>query len=431
MVGTRGGVREQRPMYAGLEIESDDADSGTEEQRDEVVSDFPDIRAELSRPFDSTEWQTKFRVRGLLNQRNNCFLNACLQALLACNNFRAFLRRLSQVIPYLDVVTTPVCLALHLLFQEWGSKDTGLYDAEFPGLSQKQTGRRRSGKKKAETAQPSLPLSAGVVQSPIYPTSFEETINRFSQNCLGRHEDAHEFLSFLIDEAHEELVKLGSEMRSGPDSLAETISELGFTAVVSSKRGRRPVVVDMQDSLISRVFGGKLRVSLSKQRETHQVVPFFSLALPIDAHRISTVNEALAAFSARSYIRGVRQGDREVNAFQISRIQHLPPVLALQLKRFAYDAGSAIKIDRHIGFEETLQLPDVCLVPALQSAPRTYHLRCIVVHVGKEHSHGHYTASVRDDKGGWLSIDDDRISQTDWKTVRKQQAYMLLYELKC
>lgn len=124
-------------MYAGLEIESDDADSGTEEQRDEVVSDFPDIRAELSRPFDSTEWQTKFRVRGLLNQvrscalvempprdngcaqqRNNCFLNACLQALLACNNFRAFLRRLSQVIPYLDVVTTPVCLALHLLFQE-------------------------------------------------------------------------------------------------------------------------------------------------------------------------------------------------------------------------------------------------------------------------------------------------------------------------
>lgn len=298
-------------------------------------------------------------------------------------------------------------------------------------MSQKQTGRRRSGKKKAETAQPSLPLSAGVVQSPIYPTSFEETINRFSQNCLGRHEDAHEFLSFLIDEAHEELVKLGSEMRSGPDSLAETISELGFTAVVSSKRGRRPVVVDMQDSLISRVFGGKLRVSLSKQRETHQVVPFFSLALPIDAHRISTVNEALAAFSARSYIRGVRQGDREVNAFQISRIQHLPPVLALQLKRFAYDAGSAIKIDRHIGFEETLQLPDVCLVPALQSAPRTYHLRCIVVHVGKEHSHGHYTASVRDDKGGWLSIDDDRISQTDWKTVRKQQAYMLLYELKC
>jgi hypothetical protein len=133
---------------------------------------------------------------------------------------------------------------------------------------------------------------------------------------------------------HEEFAKI----RSGGNEPSANSEDLGFTAVSNKRNRRRPVIIDLPDTLISRLFGGRIRCSVEKQgcrinQGSSQFVPFYSLQLPLDPYESQSLVNLILAFSKKSWITGVRKGNHEVNAHQISKIHKLPSVLTLQLKR--------------------------------------------------------------------------------------------------
>lgn len=157
-------------------------------------------------------------------------------------------------------------------------------------------------------------------------------MSKFSSNAVGRHEDAQEFLHYLIDNLHEELVQLREGRGDKPEP-----SGAGFV-LVSSKRNCQ-VVISLEETLVSQIFGGRLRCGTSQSASrpvpprSRQDVPFFSLQLPIEPIRSRTLSNAFEMFVAPEMISGIRKGHKLVNVFQTSIIHALPLVLILHVKR--------------------------------------------------------------------------------------------------
>ena len=106
------------------------------------------------------------------------------------------------------------------------------------------------------------------------------------------------------------------------------------------------------------------------------------------------------------------------------RIETLPPVLILHLKRFKFveKLGRFVKLNFRVEFSETLTLPTGAAPPAAAAAAATrpYALTAVVAHVGSGMRQGHYVAYVKK-SGHWFLFDDDAVSLVTWAEV--QQCY--------
>jgi hypothetical protein len=115
------------------------------------------------------------------------------------------------------------------------------------------------------------------------------------------------------------------------------------------------------------------------------------------------------------------------------RIQDLPPVLFVQLRRFRYDPQkrSRVKLDAHFEFP----FEDFDLTPFLVNPtedPELYDLHGVVIHCGTAES-GHYTSFIR--KEGWWHFDDDTTTEVSIDAVKNAafgnpgqgSAYILVY----
>lgn len=110
-------------------------------------------------------------------------------------------------------------------------------------------------------------------------------------------------------------------------------------------------------------------------------------------------------------------------------ISEAPPVLAVQLKRFAMSFGFSFmsnnKITKHIQFP--LQLA----VPCTKSKnPVPYDLTGVVVHHGSTTHSGHYIAYVKAPNGIWYEMNDSNVAQVSVGRVQQAQAYLLFYSQK-
>ena len=95
------------------------------------------------------------------------------------------------------------------------------------------------------------------------------------------------------------------------------------------------------------------------------------------------------------------KGAEKVDALKgcLLRVQGLPPILQLHLKRFNYDwqKDRMSKINDPCSFPEELDLSDVCAdIQENEKPAACYALQSVVVHVG-EFGSGHYYAYVRPD----------------------------------
>ncbi|GAB4827797.1 Ubiquitin carboxyl-terminal hydrolase 24 [Ancistrocladus abbreviatus] len=350
--------------------------------------------------------------RGLINSGNLCFLNATLQSLISCSPFVQLLQELKfRNIPK---VGYPTLHAFANLISEF----------EMPnGSSSKEE------------------PTAVVTGRPFSPAMFEDVLKNFTPDVPSgisgrpRQEDAQEFLSFVMDQMHDELLKLGGQygsptgrksslVSSSDDDEWETVGPKNKSAVTRTQ--------SFVPSELSAIFGGQLRsvVKARGNKASATIQPYLLLHLDIFPEAVHTIEDALRLFSAPETLEGYRASTTGkagvVSASKSVKIQRLSKIMVLHLMRFSYGSQGSTKLHKPVHFPLEFVLGRELLVSPTNEG-RKYELVATITHHGRDPSKGHYTADARCPHGLWLRFDDASVSAVPTSKVLHDQAYVLFY----
>jgi ubiquitin C-terminal hydrolase len=109
------------------------------------------------------------------------------------------------------------------------------------------------------------------------------------------------------------------------------------------------------------------------------------------------------------------------------QLQSLPPVLIIQLKRFAQEKGVIRKLNTLVDFPlDGLDL-ELFLPPDRPTEKSTYDLIAVINHIGSIYG-GHYTANVRrGETDKWYHISDSSVSRIHSSDIVSRDVYILFY----
>ena len=223
---------------------------------------------------------------------------------------------------------------------------------------------------------------------------------------LGRQEDAHEFLRFLLD--------------------------------IMSRNALHGLAKDLDPKLkettaVNQVFNGEFssQITCTKCEATSETKESF-MDICLDIRKADSIERAIKLFCAPEKLTGTNQYacancKTKVDAEKRVLISRTPVVLTLQLKRFAYRGyGYDQKISKLVSFSEHLDLsPFTCN----QASNATYSLNSVIVHSGHSCHSGHYICYVKAPNGIWHVMDDSSVHPVGLSTPLRQSAYMLFYTL--
>ncbi|XP_021714181.1 ubiquitin carboxyl-terminal hydrolase 4-like [Chenopodium quinoa] len=334
------------------------------------------------------------RYFGLENFGNTCYCNSVLQALYFCVPFR------EQLLEYFANSSKTVDAEENCL--------TCLADL-FSQIS--------SQKKKT-----------GV----IAPKRFVQRLKR--RNELYRsymHQDAHEFLNFLLNELvdilekeaqteaeKEPVIEAGKEAQATKIDQATLSSEKvanGPKNAQASASQREPLV-----TWVHKNFQGILTNEtrcLRCETVTARDETFFDLSLDIEQN--SSITSCLKNFSS---IETLNAEDKFFcdkccslqEAQKRMKIKRPPHILVIHLKRFKFieQLSRYKKLSYRVVFPLELKLSDT-----VEDSDREYSLFAVIVHVGSGPNHGHYVSLVKS-HNHWLFFDDENVEMIDESAVQ-------------
>ncbi|KAG8847476.1 hypothetical protein FRB96_001617 [Tulasnella sp. 330] len=216
----------------------------------------------------------------------------------------------------------------------------------------------------------------------VAPQAF---VNKLKQeNVLFRssmHQDAHEFLNFLLNKIVEDMEEENSN-RSGAeanlandrrdaDTVSASMSSMATTtsntniSTAPSAASLSGTSLPQPTPLVQSLFQGTLTNEtrcLSCERVTSRSEPFLDLSLDI-AHNNISLNQCLRGFSKSEMLTARNKFFCDeccslVEAEKRMKIKTLPPILLLHLKRFKYqeDVGRYVKLSYRVAFPFELRL---------------------------------------------------------------------------
>ncbi|KDQ62992.1 hypothetical protein JAAARDRAFT_120115, partial [Jaapia argillacea MUCL 33604] len=247
----------------------------------------------------------------------------------------------------------------------------------------------------------------------VAPRAFIDKLKEMNELFRGTmHQDAHEFLNFLLNKIVEEM-----------------------------EDDRRNAVGNGNDAtIVHRLFEGILT---SETRcltcETVSSRDESFLDLSIDIEQNSSVTACLRQFSASEMLCqrnkffcdsccGLQEAEKRM------KIKKLPNILALHLKRFKYqeDVQKYIKLAYRVAFPFELRLFNT--VDDAEDRDRLYELFAIVVHIGNGPHHGHYITIVKS-RRSWFIFDDETVETIKESDIPRYfgesnagSAYVLYYQ---
>uniref|UniRef100_A0A3B4V0A7 Ubiquitin carboxyl-terminal hydrolase n=1 Tax=Seriola dumerili TaxID=41447 RepID=A0A3B4V0A7_SERDU len=380
--------------------------------------------------------------RGLINKGNWCYINATLQALIACPP----MYHLMKSIPLHNEAQRP-CTSTPMI-DNFVRLVNEFNNMPVPSKAKQQA----VGDKVMKDIRPGVPFEPTYIYRLL-------TLIKSSLSEKGRQEDAEEYLGFTLNGLHEEMLALkklispqeekaptpnGPESQPGVEEDVADKEEEGSEDEWEQVGPRNKTSITRQADFvrtpITDIFGGHIRSVVYQQnsKESATLQPFFTLQLDIQSEKIRTVQEALETLVARESVQGYTSKTKQ--EIEISRrvtLEELPPVLVLHLKRFVFEkTGGCQKLTKNIDYPVDLEISKDLLSSGVRSkvvkGQRTYRLFAVVYHHGNSATGGHYTTDVfHIGLNGWLRIDDQAVKVINQYQVVKQTAertaYLLYY----
>ncbi|CDK25620.1 unnamed protein product [Kuraishia capsulata CBS 1993] len=245
----------------------------------------------------------------------------------------------------------------------------------------------------------------------VSPQKLIEVLKR--ENELFRssmHQDAHEFINFLIN----------------------TVLE-----VVDRMEARTS-----QHSNLHGIFEGLLTSEtrcLSCENVSTRDEKFLDLS--IDLQQNSSITNCLKMFSQSEMLNESNKFYCEKchslqEAAKTIKLKKLPQVLVLHLKRFKYmeELNRNMKLFYRVEYPKNLRVFNTTDDAA--QPDKLYELYGVVVHIGGGPYHGHYVSLIKTEKFGWLLFDDETVESIDEDYVFRffgdgpglATAYVLFYQ---
>lgn len=350
---------------------------------------------------------------GLKNLGNTCFMNSVLQSLGNIEEFSNILTALPSLEHQLNTSKEAKTAINHL------SSDGIIVTEEL---------------KKVLRA-----LKEGVEKSAISPDLLFHAIWKVVPRFRGyQQQDAHEFLRYMLDRLHTELLLL-LPGRFRNDRVDEVLRGASLTK---------------SQSVVTSVFGGTLQsevTCLSCRTTSNKQDPFLDLSVDIpqqftgpvrkskdrEGSQTCHIHDCLKKFveteeladSERFFCNACKSKQPSTKKFLIRR---LPNVLCLHVKRFRWTTYARTKLDNHIEFPlngldmSGYLLKNLSGTRLSSGGTSLYDLAAVIVHHGTGTGSGHYTAFATNNKA-WFHFNDCTVRESDFQTVCSSKPYILFY----
>jgi len=383
---------------------------------------------------------TALLPRGLTNRSNWCFVNAILQALLACPPFYNLMKNLPNSV--FDLKTQ--------------KSKTPMLDSiiefvnEFSVLEQMNKNQKKDKSRKKDD------VVTGICLEPSYVYKMLLNLEEDTFKVIdGRQEDAEEFLTCLLNGLSDEMLammKLAEEQPAveeivleAPNASNEAIEDAADDWQEVGAKGKSCVTrrvangSHVQTPIQSMALGMCRSCVKSETGDNSATLqPFYTLQLDIQDQTVQNITEALAQNFANEKLDGFicSKTKKEIDATRILSLEELPSILILHLKRFVYDGqtGGVQKIMKQIEFGVDLEMPKAILSAECKASPkqRQYKLFGVVYHNGREATKGHYVTDIyHTGYATWLHCDDSIVQPTAEQLVVAPTAsstpYLLFY----
>ncbi|KAJ3205221.1 hypothetical protein HK099_000891, partial [Clydaea vesicula] len=349
------------------------------------------------------------RPRGLINVGNMCFMNVILQLLVHCVPFHNFFMKYLKDFSFSLKNETPLMEAMLNFFKEFKEEEAGaIFDTKI------------------------IENSDAFAPEYVY-----DILRSLKKNQTQKVKDAEEFLGYLLDGLHEELLKVISGFPEGKSEEEKASESESWVEVGPKNKTLVPRIAEHVESHITKLFSGKMRsvVKCPGQKASVTLEPFSAIQLDITPDNVNTIEDALVNLNVPEHLEDFSSAKGEkIEATKQNFIESIPPILILHLKRFIYnELGGTQKVFKHVEYNERLKIkPEIISSTTRASHSKTeYRLSSVVYHHGKLAAGGHYTVDVQRQNSEWLNIDDDSIKPVSVEDVVKEhfdkQAYMLVY----
>lgn len=390
---------------------------------------------------------------GLENFGNTCYANSVLQALYFCSPFR------DLIIQHADPCAV-IQEALSSQFTPSAAPASPTVAARRkPAEPQSvQESPQKAGIVKPPTPPiPSSPrtlmsalrsLYIHISQNPadkgtVAPRAFIDKLKELNEAFRNTmHQDAHEFLNYLLNKIVEEIEEEKKLVQVPLDDSAHSVKSSSTTSqplvmtASTSSSGNPPTGA----TFIHQIFEGTLTSEtrcLTCENVSSRDESFLDLSIDIEQN--SSVTACLRQFSASEMLcqrnKFFCDGCCDLQeAEKRMKIKRLPNVLALHLKRFKYqeDVQKYIKLAYRVAFPFELRLFNT--IDDAENPDRLYELFAIVVHIGNGPNHGHYVSIIKT-LGTWLVFDDETVESIKESDIPKYfgesnsgSAYVLYYQ---